>query len=49
MPRQQWECPVCKRHIVLHVKPSCPPVCTNPEKHSRQPTPMEKVEFEHGR
>jgi DNA-directed RNA polymerase subunit RPC12/RpoP len=38
--KQNYRCPQCDIKIVLYVKPSSPPICNNPKKHSTKPVEM---------
>jgi len=32
--RRHYECPQCGKTLIVFVKPSVPPTCTSPSKHS---------------
>jgi len=32
--KRHYECPQCGKVLTVYVKPSVPPTCTNPEKHT---------------
>lgn len=41
MKAQRYVCPKCGNSILLHVKPSEPPLCRNPQSHSSTLARME--------
>jgi len=40
--KTEWQCPKCGRSIVLYVKPSAAPMCSNPDRHSSIHIPMQE-------
>lgn len=40
---ERWRCPECGHSVMLYVKPSMPPTCSNPEAHSSKTVEMEST------
>jgi hypothetical protein len=38
-----WKCPKCDKKVTLFVRPSEPPICTNPTAHSTAVVVMEQL------
>lgn len=40
---QLWECPHCAQRIVVHVRLTTPPVCSNRQSHGTKSVPMVRL------